>query len=107
MKHSGESVVGCGYSGVPKPEYGRITAKEDCLYYHVMEAQIGGIPLRGISRETIEEITLLKDGRKMEIEDTWITGNYPDLVFVSFGEDPRLPDPIDTVIKVKRKKNKQ
>ncbi len=107
MKHSGESIVGCGYSGLPKPEYGRITAKEDCLYYHVMEAQIGGIPLRGISRETIEEITLLKDGRKMEIEDTWITGNYPDLVFVSFGEDPRLPDAIDTVIKVKRKKNKQ
>ena len=43
----------------------------------------------------------------MEIEDTWITGNYPDLVFASFGEDPRLPDAIDTVIKVKRKKNKQ
>ena len=43
---------------------------------------------------------LLADGSELSIIENWITQNYPDVVFVSLGEDPRLPDPVDTVIEV-------
>ena len=33
----------------------------------------------------------------------FVRANYPDVVFVSFGENPALPDPIDTVVKVELK----
>ena len=100
MKKNHVSVHGCGYSGLEKPEYGRITKNGNKLYYHVMEPMIGGIPLTGIKRSQIEEIRLLNTDEILEISDTWITGNYPDTVFVDLGPEPILPDPIDTVIEV-------
>lgn len=100
MKHSGESVHGCTAVPVPKPEYGRITGKEGILYYHVTEGMIGGVPLLGLKREQIGKITLLKTGADIPVSDTWITGNYPDLVFADLGEDPRLADENDTVLRV-------
>ena len=106
MKRNSASVYGCGYCPIDKPEYGRITAKENRLYYHVLEPMIGGIPLTGIRREDIGSIRLLYDGRSLPVSDTWITGNYPDLVFTDLGEDPDLPDPCDTVIEVTLKKRK-
>ena len=99
MKHSGESVHGCGAVPVGKPEYGRITGRDDVLYYHVLEGMIGGVPLNGLKREQIRKITLLKTGEEIPVSDSWITGNYPDLVFADLGEDPRLPDDIDTVLR--------
>ena len=86
-----------------KPEYGRITGNGKTLYYHVMEGMIGGIPLIGLKKEQISRITLLKTGRSLPVSETWITGNYPDIVFTDLGEDPRLPDTADTVIRVERK----
>ena len=103
MKHSGESVIGCGGVPICKPEYGRITGNGKTLYYHVMEGMIGGIPLIGLKKEQISRITLLKTGRSLPVSETWITGNYPDIVFTDLGEDPRLPDTADTVIRVERK----
>ena len=103
MKHSGESVIGCDGVPICKPEYGRITGNGKTLYYHVMEGMIGGIPLIGLKKEQISRITLLKTGRSLPVSETWITGNYPDIVFTDLGEDPRLPDTADTVIRVERK----
>ncbi len=103
MKTNGESVYGCGYSGIPKPEYGRITAGKNVLYYHLYEGVIGGVPLNGINRDMIEEISLLKGNRTLQIRSDWITDNYPDIVFTDLGRDPILPDPVDTVIRVKLK----
>lgn len=100
MDHSGESVTGCGYSGIDKPEYGRITAKDKTLYYHIYEAQIGGVPLTGIRKDDIEKIILLPEHREVPLKEDWITGNYPDLVFADTGPDPVLPDHTDTVLKV-------
>ena len=100
MKHSGESVHGCHGTDMEKPEYGRITAKENIVYYHVLEGMIGGIPLTGLKREQVGRITVLANGCEVPVSDTWITGNYPDVVFADMGEDPRLPDRTDTVLKV-------
>lgn len=99
MKENGESVHGCTSAGIGKPEYGRITRKGGHLYYHVMESQIGGIPLPGIKKEDIDSISMLCGGN-IKISNSWITSNYPQFVYVDLGENPVLPDTIDTVIEV-------
>ena len=103
MHANGEAIYNCGRSELPRPDYGRITQNGKDIYFHVNEPQIGFVPLVGIKAEDVKCIRLLKDGSEMKIERNWMTGNYPDIVFVSFGEDPQLPDPIDTVIKVELK----
>jgi len=102
MKLNNKAVYGCGNAGIDKPEFGRITknSKTNSLYYHVMENQIGYIPLAGIDKNCIKKIRLLSNGSELEIKENWITGNYKDLTFISFGESPLLPDPVDTVIEV-------
>lgn len=94
-----ESIHFCGYSGIEKPEYGRITRNGNRLYYHVFENQFGGIPLPGIRKEQIDSIRMLC-GNEIRISESWITSNYPELVFADAGEDPVLPDQTDTVIEV-------
>ena len=103
MHANGEAIYNCGRSELPRPDYGRITQNGKDIYFHVNEPQIGFVPLVGIKADDVKCIRLLKDGSEMKIERNWMTGNYPDIVFVSFGEDPQLPDPIDTVIKVELK----
>lgn len=103
MKRNKDSIYGCGYSGLSKPEYGRITRNGNKLYYHVTENQIGFIPLVGIQRDQIKKIRMLATGAEMKPADLWITENYPDYAFVSFGESPVLPDEMDTVIQVELK----
>ena len=61
------------------------------------------MPLTGIKADDVKCIRLLQDGSELKIERNWMTNNYPDVVFVSFGENPALPDPIDTVVKVELK----
>ncbi len=105
MSRNRASLIGCGCAELDKPEYGRITASRDGkrLYYHVMEPQIGYVYLPGIRREQVESIRLLRDGSELRVDEGWITSNYRDLVFVSFGASPLLPDPIDTVVEVRLK----
>ena len=103
MHRNAKSIYGCGRAELPKPEYGRITRRENFLYYHVTENQVSFLCLPGIRREQVRKIRLLRDGSELKIADSWITGNYPELVFVSLGESPLLPDPIDTVIEVELK----
>ena len=103
MRLNSESIYGCGRSLLPRPDYGRVTQKGKTLYFHVNEPQIGFVPLAGIKADDVKCIRLLRDGSELKIERNWITNNYPDIVFVSLGENPLLPDPVDTVIKVELK----
>lgn len=99
MSVNSESIHSCTFSGIGKPEYGRITRNGNRLYYHVFENQFGGIPLPGITRSEISSIRMLC-GSPVKISDSWITSNYPELVFADTGENPVLPDQTDTVIEV-------
>ena len=103
MSRNGASVYGCTQSSLAKPEYGRITEKGKFLYYHVMESQLGYLPLFGVRREEIRRIRLLATGAELRPIEDCFTVNYPGLVFVSLGSDPRLPDADDTVVAVERK----
>lgn len=100
LNKNGESIYGCTASTFEKPEYGRITAKGNKLYYHIWDNPIGSIPLYGLQKEQIEKIRLLATGAELKISNGLGTNNYPDIVFVSLGQSPDLPDMIDTVIEV-------
>jgi len=100
MNNNSESIYGCGYSSLPKPENGRITQKGKTLYFHTYENSIGPIPLVGIRKDEIDSIELLATHQKLEVSNSWICGDWPDVVFVEIGNSIHLPDPIDTIIKV-------
>ena len=100
MKKNGESIYGCGASGLPKPENGRITRSGNRLYYHIMENAIGAVPLYGIQRDRVKRMRLLQDGSELPLADNWIVNNYPDMVFAPVTDTPFLPDEVDTVVAV-------
>lgn len=100
MRRNGESIYGCGPSGLDKPDYGRITRRGNTLYYHVFDNPIGYLELTGIKPDQVRSIRLLYSGAELRVEQDWITRNYPNHTFTSFGPDPVLPDGTDTVVAV-------
>lgn len=53
MKKNGESIYHCGYAGIEKPDYGRVTRNGNTIYYHMFENTIGPVPLTGIRMEQV------------------------------------------------------
>ena len=109
MRKNGDSIYGCGYAELPKPDYGRITASSDGkkIYIHVMEATIGPVPVEGLENEMIKRVRLLATGAELSIEGNWTTRNYPGYVFIMLDGKGApsyvLPDPTDTVIMIELK----
>ena len=101
MRRNGASVHGCTRSDLPKPEYGRITAKPGRLYFHVYENSVGPLPLVGVRREDIASIRYLATGAEVPVSTSWVHSDYPQIVFADLGDDPNLPDPVDTVLEVR------
>ena len=100
MRKNGDSIYGCGASAVEKPEYGRITQKGNRLYFHLFENTLGPVPLIGIDREKLKKIRLLSTGAEIPVSTSWVHSDYPQIVFADLGEDPILPDTVDTVLEV-------
>ena len=100
MKDNSPSIYGCGKAGMAKPDTGRITRKGNKLYYHLFENTIGPMPLAGLKREQIDHVRLLATGGEVPLSNSWMSSNYPEIVFADLGLDPVLPDPVDTVLEV-------
>ena len=100
LRKNGDSIYGCGASYVEKPEYGRITQKGNRLYFHLFENTLGPVPLIGIDRDKLKKIRLLSTGVEIPVSTSWVHSDYPQIVFADLGEDPILPDPVDTVLEV-------
>ena len=100
MKDNSQSIYGCGKAGLEKPDNGRITRRGNKLYYHLFENTIGPMPLPGVKAEEVEYVRYLATGAEVPISHSWMSGNYPDIVFADLGPDPILPDPVDTVLEV-------
>lgn len=100
MRRNAESIYGCGRSTIEKPETGRITQKENVLYYHIFQNSLGPLPLVGIDKNRIVHIRRLADGSEVPISTSWTHSDYPDIAFADLGPDPILPDTIDTVLKI-------
>ena len=103
MAKNGESIHGCGASRLEKPEYGRVTQKENALYFHIFENTLGPLPLMGLRKEQIASLQMLANGQEIPISTSWVHSDYPEIVFANLGEDPVLPDEVDTVLKVQLK----
>jgi hypothetical protein len=65
----------------------------------VTENQVGYIPLPGVKKSLIKKIRLLPTGSELTVVNNHNTAKE-DIAFVTFGESPLLPDPVDTVIEV-------
>lgn len=100
MRKNSASIYGCGKSGLPKPDYGRITEKENRLYFHIYENTMGPLPLLGLKRENIKSIRMLETYAEVSISTSWVHSDYPEIVFADLGPNPCLPDEIDTVLEV-------
>lgn len=104
MELNGESIYENTICPLPKPEWGRYTSKGNVIYAHVMEAPLGALPLYGIAPGRIERVTYVADGSEVNRQRGWNTAQYPDVSFVSLGEDAvftyPLPDERDTVLKI-------
>ncbi len=106
LRTNGESIYGCGYAGIEKPEYGRITksCSGNVYYYHIFEPVIGPVVLSGLPKDKIDTLELLINGRKLTLASSWVVNNYKNMGFVTLGDNEEytytLPDTRDTVIKV-------
>ena len=100
MSRNGEGIYGCGASGMPRPDFGRITQKGNKLYYHIFDNTIGPIPLMGIQKKEVKKIRLISTGAEVPIANNWVSNNYPEITFADLGQNPILPDEIDTVLEV-------
>lgn len=103
MAKNGESIYGCGPAALEKPEYGRVTARGDRLYFHIYENTLGPLPLMGLRKENIRGLRLLATGQEVPISTSWVHSDYPEIVFADLGPDPVLPDGVDTVLEVQLK----
>ena len=72
MARNGESIYGCGPSGLDKPEYGRITRRGNTLYFHIFENTIGPLPLFGVDKTRIAALRLLADGSEVPVSSSWV-----------------------------------
>ncbi len=104
MADNGESIYGCGYCELPKPEWGRFTKKNDkIIYAHVMEEQVGAICLANMAGK-VEKMRLLKDGSEILETKFWNLTCFPENSFFFFDkhaiDNYPLPDEKDTVVKI-------
>lgn len=82
LKIYGDSIYGCADSGLPKPEWGRYTKKDNIIFAHVYERPIGPLLLPSIDRKDIQRITMLDDFSELNIMTEWVAANYPQYTFV-------------------------
>ena len=104
MALNGESIYGCGKAGIEKPDFGRVTRRGNHLYFHVYENTVGPLPLPGVKKEEIQAIRYVATGAEIPVSTSWVHSDYPTMAFADLGEDPVLPDGVDTVIDVILKK---
>ena len=104
MQANGERIYGCGKAGFAKPEFGRFTRRDDTLYLHVYENSIGPLPVPQIKKSQVKSAVMLCNQKEIPISTSWVHSDYPDVCFLDLGENPVLPEPTDTVIRVELKK---
>jgi len=100
MEKNSESIHNCGNANMEKPEYGRITKNGNTLYYHITENQVGAIPLVGLKHEDVKRVWNVATGAEVKISDAWYLHDHTEMVFITLGDSPILPDLVDTVIGV-------
>ena len=104
LHNNHESIYGCTYANIAKPEWGRYTKKENIIYAHILEQPIGPIAFTGIDPEKVLYMHTLADGAEVIKGDSWVTKSFEGILFGCLGTIPHfsypLPDTTDTVVKI-------
>ena len=104
MDKNGQSVYGCGASGLAKPDWGRYTQKGNTIYAHWLYPNLGQLNAKGVDGEQVKNVYLLKSGAELSYQKTWWgnteTGNF----FITVGSSPDKPVKYDSVVKIEMKK---
>ncbi|MDY5731145.1 MAG: alpha-L-fucosidase, partial [Eubacteriales bacterium] len=103
MDKNAESIYACGAADIAKPEYGRATQNGKYYYIHMYENTMGPVPIIGIPKEKIEYIRELQTGTELQLSNSWVHSDYPNIAFVNLGPNPVLPNTTDYVLKIKTK----
>lgn len=103
MRENGESIYGCGASGLDKPEWGRYTRKGNRLYAHITEETIGAIALPQVKGKLVRA-RRLSDGYEMQLLTPWVAKEFPDYEFINYGTPEcfsfTVDEATDTVIEL-------
>ena len=70
----------------------------------VLTSRAISLPLPGVKKEEIQAIRYVATGAEIPVSTSWVHSDYPTMAFADLGEDPVLPDGVDTVIDVILKK---
>jgi len=86
MEQNNAAIYGCGYAGITKPDFGRVTRSENGagnkIYFHVTEPPIGLVSLTGIPVENVAKVRSLADGSELRIVNDFRNRHYKDVTFV-------------------------
>lgn len=103
MHDNGDSIYGCGSSGIDKPEWGRYTMKGNKLYAHLMDECIGAIALPGIDGR-LKKARKLSDGTELLIQTPWVAKEFPGYAFVNYSRPDyfsfHMDDTCDNVLEL-------
>jgi alpha-L-fucosidase len=103
MDRNAASIHGAGASELPRPEWGRFTARGNTLYAHWMYPKVGHINL-GALGERVERVRLLHDGSEAKTARAWWGDEGKGNFFVNVKEPTyqtfERPDPTDTVFEI-------
>lgn len=103
MKENNKGIYNCQKSQFEKPEWGYYTEKENLLYAHIFEGNIGALPLIGL-KDKVKKARLLSDGSEIKFCNGWNTKEFEKDLFINFGPIDTatypIPNPIDTVVEL-------
>jgi alpha-L-fucosidase len=95
MAQNGESIYGCGNPGLPKQDWGYLTARGDkTLYAHITNRPIGQLPIVGLKRK-ITKARCLADGSEVGSPPDWLQ-KPADAQLIACD----VPESCDTVIRL-------
>jgi alpha-L-fucosidase len=103
MQANGDSIYGCINADLPKPDWGRYTKKENKVYAHLLEQNVGPIHLPGLAGK-IKHARLLSDGSEVFLSLPWNAEQFSVDAFMNLGRPEHntylLPDERDTVVEL-------
>ena len=87
-----------------KPEWGRYTQKDNILYAHWMNQNLGDINAKGLKYSNVKNVFLLSSGAELSYNKTWWGNEEQGNFFINVNSKSEKPDYLDTVLKIEMKK---
>ncbi len=104
MRHNGESIYGCGATGLPRLMGGTTTGKEGVIYAHIFDRAGCCVGIEGVKKSEVDFALCLDDCSEVKLTNFWGAGVYGETLTLPFLKI-KLKNPLDTVVKIILKKD--